>query len=219
MTGPARRPPPYRPPPPDQLKLIHETDGFVVIDKPSGLLSVPGRGPEKAVCAQSITADLYHADLIVHRLDMDTSGLMLIAKTKPAQRALSILFQKREVQKTYQALVQGLVEQDEGLIELPIASYSLQRPLRHIDPDGQPSRTRWQVLTREKNTTRLALTPETGRSHQLRLHLSAIGHPILGDAFYGDEQSAPRLCLHASELGFTLPNADHPQKFVSTPTF
>jgi tRNA pseudouridine32 synthase/23S rRNA pseudouridine746 synthase len=182
-------------------------EALVVVDKPSGLLSVPGIGPEKAFCAQSIIRDHFGDALIVHRLDMDTSGIMVIARTKFAQRSISKLFEQRQTSKTYIALVEGLVEQDFGTIDKAIAKYSLNRPLRHLDDEGQEAITEWQVIERDENAnqTRLELSPKTGRSHQLRLHLQSIGHPILGDAFYGNPSNAQRLCLHASCLSFAHP--------------
>lgn len=196
---------PYTPPPADTLITLQSDNAFVLAEKPSGLLSVPGLGPDKALCAQSILSERHGTVLTVHRLDMDTSGIMIFARTKDAQRALSKQFERRSVGKTYEALVEGQVEHDHGTIDKAIAKHSLDRPLRHLDPDGQQAITHWQVLERTANNTRLALTPETGRSHQLRLHLSSIGHPILGDAFYGDETRHQRLCLHAKSLRFQHP--------------
>ncbi len=196
---------PYRPPPPETLETVHVDADLVVANKPSGLLSVPGIGPEKAICANSILSDRHGPVLTVHRLDMDTSGLMVFARTKEAQRALSRQFELRKVGKTYEALVEGLMASERGTIDAPIAKYSLQRPLRHLDPDGQAAITHWRVLNRDNDRTRVLLTPETGRSHQLRLHLSSLGHAILGDVFYGDPDSYARLCLHAKTLEF-----DHP---------
>lgn len=202
----------YAPPPDHALKILHEDADIIIIDKPSGLLSVPGRGPEKAVCAVSIVSQRLGDVFTVHRLDMDTSGIMVFARTKAAQKSLSQAFQQRRVAKTYTAIVEGEMARDTGRIDLPIAKFSLQRPLRHTAPDGQEAITEWQVMHRRKdNTTRVRLTPLTGRSHQLRLHLKDIGHPILGDPFYGDETRAPRLLLHAETL--TLP---HPATGAST---
>ncbi len=211
--------PPYDPPAPEHLVTLAETSDLLIINKPSGLLSVPGRGAEKAICAQSIAEARHGPALIVHRLDMDTSGLMVLARNKPAQKALSGLFQTRRVAKTYEAIVAGRVEQDAGEIDLPIAKFSRQRPLRHTCPDGQPALTRWNVITRDGNSTRLELVPVTGRSHQLRLHLSEIGHPILGDAFYGDAHAAPRLLLHARSIAFPDPVSGLEQRFDCAPAF
>ena len=210
-------PSPYCPPPADSVITIHIDDEIVLVDKPSGLLSVPGRGPEKAFCAQSVASDRYGPVLTVHRLDMDTSGLMVFARSKDTQRALSRQFEKRTVGKTYEALVEGTIADDAGTIDKAIAKYSLDRPLRHLDPDGQAAITHWRVMDRAREHSRLELHPETGRSHQLRLHLASIGHPILGDVFYGDKTLHPRLCLHAKTLEIDHPKTDARVRF-SAPT-
>lgn len=196
---------PYNPPPPEQLETLFIDDALIVANKPSGLLSVPGLGPEKAVCANSVLSQRHGPVLTVHRLDMDTSGLIIFARSKAMQRALSRQFELRRIGKVYEALVAGQMTEDRGTIDAAIARYSKQRPLRHLDPDGQDAITHWSVLDRGARHTRLHLSPETGRSHQLRLHLASIGHPILGDVFYGDAASHPRLCLHAKRLEFTHP--------------
>lgn len=198
-------PKPYTPPSPDLLTTVYADASLVICDKPSGLLSVPGRSPEKAVCASAILSERYGEILIVHRLDMDTSGLMIFARTKDAQRALSKAFEKRGVRKQYEALVQGAPDEDEGTINAAIARHSRQRPLRHLDPDGREAITHWHILERNDGFSRVLLSPETGRSHQLRLHMASLGHPILGDGFYGDETSHQRLCLHAKSLAFPHP--------------
>ena len=210
-------PSPYAPPPADALVSLHCDDEIVLADKPSGLLSVPGRGPEKAFCAQSILSERHGLVFTVHRLDMDTSGLMVFARTKETQRALSRQFEKRTVAKAYEALVEGNVTQDSGTIDKAIAKYSLDRPLRHLDPDGQTAITHWRVIDRAPQQSRLHLQPETGRSHQLRLHLASIGHAILGDAFYGDRTRHERLCLHAKTLELDHPGTDTRMHF-SAPT-
>lgn len=201
-------PKPYKPPPPEALKTVFEDDVIIVADKPSGLLSVPGIGPEKAVCANSLLSERHGTVLTVHRLDMDTSGLIIFARTKAAQRALSKQFEARQVEKTYQALIQGRPETESGIVDRAIARFSHQRPLRHLDPEGQTAITHWHVLDRLDHATRVSLSPKTGRSHQLRLHMASLGHPILGDVFYGDPNSHDRLCLHASSLRFNHPVSD-----------
>jgi len=133
---------------------------------------------------------------------MDTSGVMIFARTKDSQRQFSKLFQDRRVSKTYEAVVEGIIKDESGTIDLPIAKYSKSRPLRHIEAGGYEAITHWSVIERYPHSTRVALSPETGRSHQLRLHLAEIGHPILGDTFYGNETLAPRLLLHAKSLTF-----------------
>ena len=153
-------PTPYNPPPPETLKTIFEDEAIIVADKPSGLLSVPGIGPEKAVCANSVLSDRHGPVLTVHRLDMDTSGLIIFARDKAAQRALSRGFERRQVDKTYQALVEGCVEGKSGIIDKAIAKFSHQRPLRHLDPEGQSAITHWTVLDRTEGITRMSLQPQ-----------------------------------------------------------
>ncbi|MEM9571759.1 MAG: RluA family pseudouridine synthase [Pseudomonadota bacterium] len=201
-------PKPYNPPPPEALRTVFEDEAIIVADKPSGLLSVPGIGPEKAVCANSLLSDRHGPVLTVHRLDMDTSGLIIFARTKAAQRALSKQFEARRVEKTYEALIQGRPEAESGIVDQAIARFSHQRPLRHLDPKGQAAITHWHVIDRLDHATRVSLHPKTGRSHQLRLHMASLGHPILGDVFYGDPNAHDRLCLHASSLRFNHPVSD-----------
>jgi tRNA pseudouridine32 synthase/23S rRNA pseudouridine746 synthase len=191
--------------------LIHVDDALIAADKPADLLSVPGRGPENADCL-SARLQAVHADaLIVHRLDMATSGLIAFARGAEVQRALSIAFAERRVAKTYVAVVDGLMRADTGEIDLPLIADWPNRPRQMVDMvRGKPSRTRWRVLARDtaRCRTRVELEPVTGRSHQLRVHLQAIGHPILGDTLYAPPavaESAPRLLLHASRLRLAHP--------------
>lgn len=180
---------------------------LLVVDKPAGLLSVPGRAPENRDCLVSRLQSAYPDALTVHRLDQVTSGLVVFARGAAMQRALSMLFERREVEKRYEALVEGVVEADAGEIDLPLICDWPNRPRQKVDFDiGKPSLTRWRVLARDARTarTRLALEPLTGRTHQLRVHLASIGHPIVGDAFYGASPAA-RVCLHAARLGFSHP--------------
>lgn len=205
---------PYRPPPDNELSLHYLDDVLLVTGKPSGLLSVPGRGAEKADCLLSRLHRTIPDALIVHRLDMETSGLILLARTASAHAALSQQFERRQVHKRYTARVFGQMREDQGEIDLPLMKDWPNRPLQKVDhADGKPSLTGWRVLEREEAATRLLLSPETGRTHQLRVHLNAIGHPILGDTLYGSPESlgaAPRLQLHASELGFDHPLTGEP---------
>lgn len=196
---------PYNPPAAAELKTIHCDDGLIVCDKPGGLLSVPGRGADKAVCASSILGERHGPVLVVHRLDMDTSGLMVFARTPDVQRHLSRQFETRKVGKTYRARVHGQLFPDAGTVNAAIARFSLNRPLRHLDPDGREAITHWRVLDRDNQSTRVDLAPETGRSHQLRLHMKSLGHPIIGDRFYGDPDTDARLCLHARTLDLIHP--------------
>lgn len=189
------------------IHIHHIDDALLVVEKPAGLLSVPGRLPENRDCLISRVQRDYPDALIVHRLDQVTSGLVLLARGAAAQRALSMQFEQRRVHKRYQALVQGVLAEDAGEIALPLICDWPNRPRQMVDiANGKPSLTRWKVLERDaqQNQTRVALEPVTGRSHQLRVHLAAIGHVIVGDTFYG-AQPAERVCLHACELGF-----DHP---------
>ena len=195
------------------LQVIHEDEALLVLDKPAGLLCVPGRGADKQDCLSERARQRWHDALVVHRLDMGTSGLVLMARGIEMQRALSAAFADREVHKRYEAIVDGAMplRQEWSLIDAPLMADWPRRPLQKIDPEGKPSLTRWKalsVLPGEPAATHVLLEPLTGRSHQLRVHLLSIGHPILGDALYGDaalQARAARLLLHASELGFVHP--------------
>lgn len=213
------------------FKLVYTDDSLLVVDKPSGLLAVPGRGDDKQDCLSSRVQAQYPEALVVHRLDMATSGLMLLARSRAVQRTLSIAFAAREVHKRYVAVVQGRVvmpphaEAGWSVIDLPIALDWPARPLRVINTlFGKPSITRWQVqhYDRDTNTTRLLLEPVTGRSHQLRVHLRALGHPILGDALYSPadvQAAAPRLLLHAQQLRLTHPVTGVSIRFIAETPF
>ena len=196
------------------IEPLYADDTLLVLDKPSGLLAVPGRGPDKQDCLSARVQAGYPDALIVHRLDMATSGLMVMARSQSAQRALSQVFAAREVNKRYIAVVAGRLKSPPlgwGIIDLPIIVDWPNRPLRIVDHQlGKPSLTRWRVLeTNEAGTsTRVELEPVTGRSHQLRVHLRELGHPILGDALYAPPEvqaMAGRLLLHAWSLRFTHP--------------
>ena len=202
---------PHLLPPAGALVIVHADDSLVVIDKPAGLLSVPGRGPDKADNASLRVQAEFPDALIVHRLDMATSGLLLLARGAAMQRALSRLFEAREVTKHYEASVSGLMCHDHGEIDLPLGADWPQRPRQMVDhAHGKPSLTRYRVLSRDaaSGTTRLLLQPVTGRSHQLRVHLQAIGHPIEGDALYAPPDAAAmheRLMLHATRIELRHP--------------
>lgn len=194
---------------------MHVDAALVVIDKPAGLLSVPGRGADKADCAAARVRALYGDAQIVHRLDMATSGLLLMARGAAMQRVLSAVFQDREVVKRYEAIVSGRVACDSGEIDLPLMADWPQRPRQKVDRlHGKPSLTRYRVLQRDPvcGTTRLELQPVTGRTHQLRVHLQAIGHPIVGDSLYAPPGAASsgRLLLHASALQLQHPTTGQP---------
>jgi len=199
------------------VHAVYEDADLLVLQKPSGLLCVPGRGPDKQDCLSARAQERWPGALIVHRLDQATSGLVIMARHIDAQRRLSHAFAERQVHKRYQAVVQGCMQphpsdatawQD---IDLPIAADWERRPLRVIDPMlGKSSLTRWRPQRHDAatDTTHVELEPVTGRTHQLRVHLAAVGHPILGDALYADaatQAQAPRLLLHASHLRFLHP--------------
>lgn len=210
-----------------RLETIYSDAHLLVFNKPAGLLSVPGRGADKQDCL-SLRAQHHYPDaLVVHRLDMSTSGLMLMARGAATQTALSKLFEARQVFKSYTAVVDGQlpVANDWQLIDLPIALDWPRRPLRIISLGlGKPSQTRWRAVANDiaADTSRLELRPVTGRSHQLRVHLLALGHPILGDALYAPasvQAKSARLLLHASELRFAHPKSGANMAFVSPPPF
>lgn len=214
---------PYIPPPSKPFTPHFADDHLIVVEKPSGLLSVPGRGPEKQDCLVSRANNAFPGALIVHRLDMETSGLMVLALREDSHRALSKQFEKRQVQKTYIARVAGQMSAKTGEIDLPLMKDWPNRPLQKVDAEnGKPSQTHWRCLELEQHASRLQLTPLTGRTHQLRVHLNAIGHPILGDLLYGTAHSragADRLQLHASTLSFDHPETGEHLSFSSIPQF
>lgn len=198
---------------------LHLDPHLIAVDKPAGLLAVPGRTEPDCLAAR--VQALWPDALVVHRLDMATSGLMLFARGAAAQRVLGDAFAARRVHKRYVAVVGGRVDADAGEVELPLAADWPRRPLQRIDPEhGRPSLTRWQVLARDAagHTTRMLLEPVTGRSHQLRVHLQAIGHPIVGDALYGGAPAA-RLMLHAAHLALPHPADGRELRLHSTPPF
>jgi tRNA pseudouridine32 synthase / 23S rRNA pseudouridine746 synthase len=205
--------------------IIHADESFIVINKPSGLLSVPGRGPDKADCAAIRVQQTFPDALTVHRLDMETSGLMLFARGIDAQRALSRAFENRQVKKHYIAVVDGLMQVDSGEINLPLICDWPNRPRQIVDhTTGKPSLTRYRVLSRDEvtQTTHVELSPVTGRSHQLRVHLASIGHCILGDSLYATTEAraaSTRLLLHAKFLKFAHPINATPVEFQIEPTF
>ena len=195
-------------PPRTPLHVIHADHQILLVDKPAGLLSVPGKGAHLADCLMSRIRRAHPEALLVHRLDRDTSGIMVFALTHHAQRHLGMQFEKRQVKKTYVARVWGRVEEKTGTVNLPLAVDWPNRPLQKVDSIiGRPALTDWRIVRHEAETTRLRLYPRTGRSHQIRVHMKEIGHPILGDAFYADgiARDAPRLMLHAETLKFRHP--------------
>ncbi len=193
------------------VAVLHADDDCIVVEKPSGMLSVPGRGAHLQDCMATRVQALFGDALVVHRLDMATSGLMLFARGSTAQRRLSRAFAQREVHKRYVAVVHGQLRPEQGEIALPLIADWPNRPLQKVDhAHGKPSLTRWHAIGLEVDRTRLELEPVTGRAHQLRVHLLAIGHPILGDALYAPPEvlaGADRLLLHAAQLRFAHPTS------------
>ncbi|MBA4016641.1 MAG: RNA pseudouridine synthase [Pirellula sp.] len=191
---------------------VYQDDRLLVLDKPSGLLAVPGRGPDLQDCLSARVQQAYPSALVVHRLDRDTSGLLVMALTPEVQRQLNRQFATRSVRKRYAAVVAGNIAADAGLVDLALRK-DFDHPPRHmVDPElGKPAQTRWRVIGRSSDRTRVELEPITGRSHQLRIHLASLGHPILGDPLYASPEvaaMAPRLLLHAERLAFTYPDED-----------
>lgn len=204
-------------PPQTALSVLYQDDDLLVLDKPSGLLSVPGKSAEHADSLETRAKTTYEDALLVHRLDMETSGVFIMARTKNAQRHLGLQFEHRNAKKTYIARIAGHLEQDEGHVDLPLICDWPNRPRQMVDhKNGKKALTRWQVMVREEKTpssmavTRVRLLPETGRSHQLRVHMLAIGHPILGDQLYASPSvlaAAGRLQLHAQSLTILHPTS------------
>ncbi len=204
------------------MQLVYEDADLVVLNKPGGVLSVPGRGEEKQDCVLTRLQTTHPGAMVVHRLDMATSGLMVFGLHSDSQRALSMLFEARQVHKQYMAWVDGLLPlaDDWQTINLPLMADWPNRPLQKVDDSGKPSVTQWRCLKHDMqlNASLLALQPLTGRSHQLRVHLQAIGHAIVGDALYAPAlKSEHGLKLHASELGFTHPFTKVPMQWQSAP--
>ena len=202
---------------------MHADGQILLLEKPSGLLSVPAKPPGTQDCLEARARAAYPDALLVHRLDGDTSGVMVFARTKLAQRHLNWQFERRQVAKTYIARVAGQVEGETGRIDLPLICDWPNRPRQMVCHErGKPSITDWRVIGREADATRLELTPLTGRSHQLRVHLLALGHPILGDPFYATGaafEAAHRLQLHAERLGFRHPDGGAHVAFTSPVPF
>lgn len=209
-------------PPQTPLDVLHEDAQLIVVNKPSGLLSVPGRGEHLADCLLRRVQAACPQALLVHRLDRDTSGVMVFAQSPHAQRHLSMQFEKRQTRKTYVARVWGRVEPKTGTVDLPLIVDWPNRPRQIVCHDtGKPAVTDWRVLKHDGETTRIRLFPKTGRSHQLRVHMQALGHPILGDPFYakGPALDFPRLMLHSEELRLKHPEGGISMKFRAPAEF
>lgn len=196
-------------PPQDPLNFLHDDHEVVLVDKPAGLLSVPGKGPELTDCLITRVQAVFPTALLVHRLDRDTSGVMIFALTPHAQRHLGLQFEKRQTKKTYVARVWGNLAEKTGTVDLPLIVDWPNRPKQMVDHEtGKQAVTDWRVVRALKNETRVRLMPRTGRSHQLRVHMLALGHPILGDPFYatGEARDHSRLMLHSETLQFRHPD-------------
>jgi len=208
----------YDPPTDPWLSVVHVDDDILVLDKPSGLLSVAGKDPALADCLAARAAAKFPGARIVHRLDKDTSGVIVLGLSRRAISGLGIQFEKRQTRKAYVARVWGEIEGDAGRVDLPLATDWENKPRQRVDfENGRPAQTDWRVIDREPGITRVALVPRTGRTHQLRVHMLALGHPILGDAFYATgaaRDAAPRLQLHAEELSFAHPADGRMRDFI-----
>ncbi|MGB0352517.1 MAG: RluA family pseudouridine synthase [Paracoccaceae bacterium] len=209
-------------PPNTPLELIHEDHELLVVNKPAGLLSVPGKGDHLKDCLITRLQAAFPEALLVHRLDMDTSGVIVFARTPAAQRHLGLQFEKRMMKKSYLALVWGQVDGKEGVIDLPLIVDWPNRPLQKVCHEtGRAAVTEWKVLRHDETSTRMRLFPQTGRSHQLRVHMRELGHPILGDPFYatGPARDFPRLMLHAETLRLRHPDGGRGMTFRAKNAF
>jgi tRNA pseudouridine32 synthase/23S rRNA pseudouridine746 synthase len=213
----------YSPPADEGLETLFVDDQLLVMVKPSGLLTVPGRGEDKQDCFIYRVQRQYPDALIVHRLDMDTSGIIVLARNSDSHRILSQMFQEREVKKQYTAVVDGVLMKPEGKIDFPLITDWPNRPKQKVDfKQGKASLTHYKVIHVDKaqQRSRVELIPYTGRTHQLRVHMARIGHPIIGDRLYGQEKSPlNRLYLHASEIKLSHPVTRDVIEFTSKPEF
>ena len=203
----------YSPPQTPYLDIMYQDDDIVVLNKPAGLLSVPGREKKHWDSLALRVLRVWPNACVVHRLDLATSGILIMALRKSAQSHIGRQFQQKVIDKTYYARVEGVIEQESGLVDLPIRCDWENRPRQIVDfEQGKSSQTQWHVAKREKQTTLVCLKPLTGRTHQLRVHMQAIGHPILGDEFYandlGKKLSPQRLALHAASITLTHPTTN-----------
>ena len=213
----------YDPPMEPYLTVLHADDDLLVVDKPSGLLSVPGKAPEHADCVEARAKQQFPEARTVHRLDMDTSGVMVFALNPAAHRHLGLQFERRKVSKSYIAEVWGHPAADAGEVNLPLVCDWPNRPKQMVSFEhGRPAQTRWDVFKRKERSTLVRLSPLTGRSHQLRVHMLSLGHPILGDRFYADGEAltaSPRLALHAECLTVHHPSGGERVTFSSSCPF
>ncbi|NBD31366.1 MAG: RNA pseudouridine synthase [Alphaproteobacteria bacterium] len=205
-------------PPDTPLEIVHDDHEILLVDKPAGLLSVPGKGPDMADCLLSRVQEVFPHALLVHRLDRDTSGIMVFALTPHAQRHIGLQFEKRQTRKTYVARIAGRLAPKTGTVDLPLIVDWPNRPLQKVDHEaGKPAVTDWRVVRASDDESRVRLMPRTGRSHQLRVHMLAIGHPILGDPFYanGPARDHPRLMLHSETLQLRHPDGGRGVRFTA----
>jgi tRNA pseudouridine32 synthase / 23S rRNA pseudouridine746 synthase len=213
----------YQPPLAPYLNIVFQDEHIIVLDKPSGLLSVPGKAPQHQDSLQTRVQRVFPNATVVHRLDMATSGLMVMAMHKAAHRHLSKQFETRLTHKIYEAEVFGHPLHDEGEINLPLICDWPNRPKQMVDKiRGKHALTRWKILARYTRSSRVALYPVTGRSHQLRVHMLSIGHPIVGDRLYAHPEAldlSERLRLHARTLAFQHPQHEQVQTFTSAVPF
>ncbi len=209
-------------PPQDPLVILHHDHQVLLVDKPSGLLSVPGKGGDLTDCLIARVQRVFPDALLVHRLDRDTSGVMIFALTPHAQRHLGLQFENRQTKKTYVARVWGEMADKTGTVDLPLIVDWPNRPLQMVDHEnGRSAVTDWRVVRVGGGETRVRLMPKTGRSHQLRVHMLALGHPILGDPFYatGAARDHPRLMLHSETLQFRHPDGGQGMRITAPSPF
>lgn len=209
-------------PPDTPLDVLHDDAEMLVVSKPSGLLSVPGKGEHLSDCLIARVQAVWPQALLVHRLDRDTSGVMVFGLTPHAQRFLSRQFEMRAAKKIYIARVWGRMTPKTGRVDLPLLVDCPNRPRQHVDHEnGKAAVTDWRVLRDTAQESRVRLMPKTGRSHQLRVHMLALGHPILGDPFYaeGEARAHPRLMLHSEELRIKHPDSGRMMKFRAPAPF
>lgn len=204
-------------PPMEPPRIIHADHEILVVNKQSGLLSVPGKDAGRQDCLINRLRGIYPEVLLVHRLDQDTSGVMIFALTPHAQRHLGLQFEKRQTKKTYIARLSGRLSPATGRVDLPLIVDWPNRPKQMVDPEnGRPAQTDWRVIRATDTETRVRLSPITGRSHQLRVHMLSLGHPILGDPLYAEgpaRDDYPRLMLHAESLRVRHPDGGVAQSF------
>lgn len=209
-------------PPDEPPRILFHDHQILVVDKQPGLLSVPGKGEDRADCLINRLRGPFPEVLLVHRLDQDTSGVMIFALTPHAQRSLGQQFEQRRVKKAYLARVAGRLQPKTGRVDLPLIVDWPNRPKQMVCHEtGKPAQTDWKVLSDSAAESRVRLMPYTGRSHQLRVHMLALGHPILGDPFYaeGAARDHPRMMLHAHSLRIRHPDSGISQTFTAPPPF